>query len=280
MLLRKDVQEVYRTCVERTVGFIHDAGFTDVLIGLSGGLDSSLVATMAVDGLGADHVHGLLMPGPFSSDHSVIDAEHLACNLGIKASILSIDEVYEAFARSLSVILGEALSGLASENTQARCRMVYLMALSNACGWMVLNTGNRSEAAMGYSTLYGDTVGAFAPLGALYKTDVFALARWRDVQDREQGEREPIPQHVLEKAPSAELSEGQRDEEALGMDYAMLDRILSGILDEGLTIEQLVARGIDEEKIEAVMARYRGSAFKRSFEPPYPDDGFYGMNRE
>ncbi len=220
--------DMYRICTDELRDFVTGAGFADVVIGLSGGIDSSVVAVMAVDALGAGHVHGVLLPGPYSSEHSIVDAEELARNVRIDVRTVSICEPYEAFERVLARACGGELSGLAAENTQARCRMVCLMALSNAYGWMLVNTGNKSEAMMGYSTLYGDTAGAFAPLGGLYKTDVYALARWRNERALERGDVAPIPENVLLKAPSAELSLDQSDEGSLGIDYATLDRILIG----------------------------------------------------
>ena len=174
--------EMYDACTAALGSFLRDAGFSEVVIGLSGGMDSSLVAVMAADALGAAHVHGVMLPGPYSSESSIDDAEALAANLGIEVRTVSICEPFEAFESVLARACGGALSGLAAENTQARCRMVCLMALSNAHGWLMLNTGNKSEACMGYSTLYGDTAGAFAPLGGVYKTDVFAMARARNRQ--------------------------------------------------------------------------------------------------
>ena len=170
-------QQMYEACTAALGAFVRSAGFTDVVIGLSGGMDSTLVAVMAHDALGADHVHGVMLPGPYSSESSIDDAEALAANLGISNITVPICEPFEAFEAVLARACGGALIGLAAENTQARCRMVCLMALSNAHGWLMLNTGNKSEAAMGYSTLYGDTAGAFAPLGGVYKTDAFAMAR-------------------------------------------------------------------------------------------------------
>ena len=222
--------ERYRLCVNALKGFMDDAGFSDVVIGLSGGMDSSLVAVMCADALGADRVHGVLMPGPYSTDHSVDDALDLARNLGIRTRTVSIAEPYRAFEAALAEACGGKLSGLAAENTQARCRMVCLMALSNAYGWMLVNTGNKSEAMMGYSTLYGDTAGAFAPIGGLYKTDVFAVARWRNRQAEIAGEVPPIPEHVFVKPPSAELSPDQEDVTSMGIDsQSPLRRLRDGM---------------------------------------------------
>lgn len=270
-----DASQKYAACVDALEEYARGAGFSDVVIGLSGGIDSSLVAVMCVDAFGADHVHGVLLPGPYSTDHSVDDAQALARNLGIEARIVSIKEPYEAFARVLAEACGGSFTGLASENTQARCRMVCLMALSNAHGWMLVNTGNKSEAMMGYSTLYGDTAGAFAPIGGIYKTDVYALSRWVNDRARREGKVPPIPQHVLEKPPSAELAPGQQDERSLGVRYAQLDRILEAHFDHGLDAGDVAALGFPLEEVERIIARVRAYEFKRALEPPFPQAAFY-----
>lgn len=266
----------YTWCVDALREYATSAGFTDVVIGLSGGLDSSVVAAMACDAFGADHVHGVLLPGPYSTDHSVDDARDLADRLGIETHIVSIVDACEAFSRALADACGGALTGLAAENTQARCRMVCLMALSNAHGWMLVNTGNKSEACMGYSTLYGDTAGAFAPIGGLYKTDVYAVARWRNAFAQERGEVSPIPDHVLTKPPSAELSPDQQDEKSLGIDYATLDALLVAHVERGADVEALAAQGFDRALAERIVSRFAAYAYKRALEPPYPQAPFYG----
>ena len=259
--------QMYEACTDALGAFVRGAGFTDVVIGLSGGMDSTLVAVMAADALGADHVHGVMLPGPYSSESSIDDAEALALALGISNITVPICEPFEAFEAVLARACGGALTGLAAENTQARCRMVCLMALSNAHGWLMLNTGNKSEAAMGYSTLYGDTAGAFAPLGGVYKTDVFAMARWRN--------RRAV--NVFVKPPSAELAPDQEDEKSLGVDYATLDRILVAYVEEGKDAAAIVAEsGLSRDLVDYVIARTDANAFKRALEPPYPDAPFYG----
>lgn len=272
-------QQMYQTCVDALRSYVEGAGFSDVVIGLSGGIDSSVVATMAVDAFGAEHVHGVLLPGPYSSDHSVDDAEQLATNLGIDARTVSICEPFEAFEHVLARACGGELAGVAAENTQARCRMVCLMAISNARGWMMLNTGNKSEACMGYSTLYGDTAGAFAPIGGVYKTEVYAMARWRN-DHAPAGEAAalaaaPIPANVFTKPPSAELSPGQRDEASMGIDYATLDKILVAHVEQGLSLDQVVEAGFDRAQVDYVIERTASFAFKRAMEPPFPDAKFY-----
>lgn len=276
--------EMYDACTAALGSFVLDAGFSEVVIGLSGGMDSSLVAVMAADALGAAHVHGVMLPGPYSSESSIDDAEALAANLGIEVRTVSICEPFEAFESVLARACGGALSGLAAENTQARCRMVCLMALSNAHGWLMLNTGNKSEACMGYSTLYGDTAGAFAPLGGVYKTDVFAMARARNRRAAEAGEVLPIPVNVFVKPPSAELAPDQEDEKSLGIDYATLDRILVASVEEGRDAPAIVSAlerdGLASAEaarlVDYVLSRTAANAFKRALEPPYPEAPFYG----
>lgn len=266
----EDVAKAYKEIVRATKEFVHSAGFEDVVIGLSGGIDSSLVATIAVDALGPSHVHGIMMPGPYSSESSLTDARQLADNLGISTAKVSIEEPYAAFAHVLSPALGGALTGVTSENIQARCRMICIMAMSNSKDWMMLNTGNKSEAAMGYSTLYGDTAGAFAPIGGIYKTDVYALSRWRNAQAKSSGDIEPIPANVLVKSPSAELAPNQIDEASMGVDYKTLDEILTAFIDEGRSEDEIVARGFNRTQVMMILNRYRAYEYKRAQEPEYP----------
>ncbi len=270
-----ELSQKYQIALEALKNYVSGAGFTDVVLGLSGGIDSSLTATMCVEAFGAEHVHGYMLPGPYSSDHSLTDAQDLADNLGLKTQVISILEPYEGFERSLARALGGELKGLASENTQARCRMISLMALSNANDWLLINTGNKSEAAMGFSTLYGDTAGAFAPLGGFYKTDVFALSRWVNERAEWAGEVPPIPEHVLVKPPSAELSPGAQDERVMGIEYGVLDQILIAHYEQGLSAEEVVAKGFSADQVDYVIKRTDGFAFKRAMEPPFPEDKFY-----
>lgn len=270
-----DVQAMYAACVQHTADFVHAAGFDEVVIGLSGGIDSSLVAVMAADALGPHRVHGVLMPGPYSSEGSLTDAHAVAERVGISTLTVPITEPYAAFAQVLTQATGEPFDGLAAENTQARCRMVVLMALANARGWMMLNTGNKSEAAMGYSTLYGDTAGAFAPLGGVYKTQVYELCAWRNQQAEALGKVPPIPRGVIEKPPSAELAPDQSDEASLGIDYATLDRILVQLVEHGRSADEVVAAGFSQDQVREVAQRYTAYAFKRALEPPFPDVDFY-----
>ena len=262
-------EEQYHICTNGLREFTEKLGTTDVVLGLSGGIDSSLVACMCVDVFGADHVHGYMLPGPYSSEHSLVDAQQLADNLGLSVECISIVDVYDVFAEALSPYC-DGFCGVAAENTQARCRMVMLMALSNAHGWMMVNTGNKSEAMMGYSTLYGDTAGAYAPIGGLYKTDVFAVARWVNARACAQGKTAPIPEHVLVKAPSAELSFGQTDEAVLGA-YAELDKLLVDYVEHGMDADALVSAGYEPSEVERVTKRVVEYQFKRDLEPVFPE---------
>ena len=240
---------------------------TDVIIGLSGGIDSSVVAALACEVLGPAHVHGYLLPGPFSSDHSLNDALLLAQNLNMHTETVSITPAYDAFVESFSV-LQDKITGVALENTQARCRMVVLMAIANEHEWLVLNTGNRSEAMMGYSTLYGDTVGAFAPIGGVYKTDVFAVARHINEKAMQADKVPPIPQNILTKPPSAELAPNQTDEATLGS-YEALDAVLKLYLEEGKNEHDITDLGFDEAEVTRIIRRMQHYEFKRNMEPPY-----------
>lgn len=246
-----------------TRDYVRKSGFSDVLLGLSGGIDSAVVATIAADALGASRVHGLMMPGPFSSQGSVDDARALAEALGIDARLIAIDGPLEAFDAALAPACGGEVCGVAHENLQARIRGMYLMTLSNAEGSLVLNTGNKSEAAVGYSTLYGDTVGAFAPLADVYKTRVFELARWR-------AERGPsIPASSIEKRPSAELRPGQYDSDSLP-EYPVLDAILTLHVEQRLGVSRIVAQGYDRDLVVDVLRRVSAAEYKRQLEPLGP----------
>ena len=261
--------------------YVHKNGFEDVVLGLSGGLDCAVVAALACDALGPGHVHGVMMPGPFSSKGSVDDSLALAANLGIETLRMPIDEPFKVFRDALMEVRGTEGSQLALQNIQPRIRMAYLMQLCNTYGWLLLNTSNKSEAAMGYSTLYGDAAGAISPLGNIYKTDVYGLARWRNQR------RRIIPQAILDKAPSAELYEGQTDEDSLPA-YAVLDRVLKLHIEEGLGVDQILAytaqdpdeEGLDSQTVEGILAAVRAAEHKRRQAPPAPTLGYIDMNMD
>ena len=251
-----------------TRDYVHKSGFSDVCVGLSGGVDSSLTAAVAVDALGAGHVHGVLMPSRHSSEHSVTDAEKLAANLGIDARIVGIEAAHAALAEMLEPGLGGGLEpgGLTDQNLQARIRGLTLMALANEHGWLALTTGNKSELAVGYSTLYGDTAGAFAVISDLWKLDVYGLCRWRNRQET----GELIPETVLAKAPSAELAPGQRDDQSLPP-YEVLDPILRLYVEELRSVEEIQQEQIaPPEVVERVCRMVDAAEYKRRQTPLGP----------
>ncbi|MXW94469.1 MAG: NAD+ synthase [Acidimicrobiaceae bacterium] len=251
-----------------TRDYVHKSGFSDVCVGLSGGVDSSLTAAVAVDALGADHVHGVLMPSRNSSEHSVTDAEKLAANLGIDARIVGIEPGHAALAGMIEADLGRGLDagGLTDQNLQARVRGTTLMALANEHGWLVLTTGNKSELAVGYSTLYGDTAGAYAVVSDLWKLDVYELCRWRNLQ----AGGELIPATVLAKAPSAELAPGQRDDQSLPS-YEVLDPILRLYVEELRSVGEIQqARIAPPEVVEQVCRMVDTAEYKRRQTPIGP----------
>ncbi len=252
------VHEVYEALVLGTRDYVTKNGFTDVLVGLSGGVDSSLVAAIAVDALGADHVHGVLMPSRFSSDHSVGDAEVLAANLGIRSTTVPIEPAHAAFLAMLADSFAGLEPGLAEENLQARIRGTILMTMSNKFGWMVLTTANKSETATGYSTLYGDMAGGYAVIKDVPKLLVYALCEDRN---RRAG-RALIPESVITKPPSAELRPGQLDRDSLP-DYAELDPIVEGYVELDRSIADLIAAGHDPDVVRRVAALVDRNEYKR-----------------
>ncbi len=257
--------EVYAALVTGTRDYVCKNGFNDVVVGLSGGIDSSLVATIAVDALGSDHVHGVAMPSRFSSDHSLDDARDLAARLGIDFREVPIEAAHASFLEMLAPTFADRAPDLTEENLQSRIRGVVLMALSNKFGWLVLTTGNKSESAVGYSTLYGDTAGAFAVIRDVYKTRVYDLCRWRN---RSAG-RELIPEHVLTKPPSAELRPDQLDADSLPP-YPELDAILRAHVEEDATVTDLLAMGFDEPTVRRVVRLVGLAEYKRRQSPPGP----------
>jgi NAD+ synthase (glutamine-hydrolysing) len=262
-----DEAEVYTALVVGTRDYLGKNGFSEVVIGLSGGIDSSLVATIAVDALGPSHVHGISMPSRYSSDGSRHDAGALATRLGIDLQVVPIEEAHVAFTSMLAGVLGREPSGLTDENLQSRLRGVLLMGLSNAKGWIVLTTGNKSEMATGYSTLYGDSAGGFAVIKDVPKTLVYDLCRYRNTQAVLEGLPGPIPDSVLDKPPSAELRPDQRDDQSLPP-YEELDPVLQGYVEGDRTAGELVAEGFDPVVVDQVVRLVDGSEYKRRQMPP------------
>ena len=257
------VAEVYEALVLGTRDYLSKNGFSDAVIGLSGGIDSSLVAVVAVDAVGPEHVHGVAMPSRYSSEGSVSDAESLATALGIDLARAPIEQAHGALAETLAPLLGGEPTGLADENLQSRIRGVLLMALSNANGWIVLTTGNKSEMATGYSTLYGDSAGGFAVIKDVAKTLVYELCRYRNAR----AGRELIPESVLVKAPSAELRPDQRDDESLPP-YEVLDPVMAGYVEGDRSADDLVAEGFDPAVVARVVGLVDRAEYKRRQMPP------------
>ncbi len=261
---RVRIKKMYESIVKQTKEYINKAGFKKALIGLSGGIDSSLVAKILVDALGSENILGVLMPGPFSSESSVNDSISLSQNLNIKTHTFSIDGVCSEFNQVLNL----DTSSIAYQNIQSRCRMIYLMALSNNRDYFLVNTGNKSECWCGYSTIYGDMAGMYAPIGDVYKTDVFKLCVYLNKQAEQNSQLLPIPENVINKKPSAELGENQTDESSLGIDYASLDEILSLYIDKNNTKQDIEKLGYKSQDLDNVFRLVKKSEFKRRYEPP------------
>ena len=256
-----DEAEMWQALVMGLRDYVGKNGFRSVVLGLSGGIDSALVAAIAIDALGAKRVNGVAMPSKYSSGHSVEDAQALADATGIHFRITPIAPMVDAYMDNL------VLKGLAEENLQARVRGTTLMGISNQEGHLVLATGNKSELAVGYSTLYGDAVGGFAPIKDIYKTDVWALSRYRNALALERGEAAPIPERSITKEPSAELRPDQKDSDSLP-DYPLLDQVLRAYVDEDHGYEALLAEGFDPELVRRVISLVDKAEYKRRQYPP------------
>ncbi|MDG4832341.1 NAD+ synthase [Solwaraspora sp. WMMD1047] len=256
-----DEPEIWRALVVGLRDYVDKNGFPSVVLGLSGGIDSALVAALAVDALGPDRVIGVSMPSQHSSEHSRDDAAELAKRTGLNYRVEPIQPMVDTFLANLS------LAGLAVENLQARVRGVLLMALSNQEGHLVLTTGNKSELAVGYSTLYGDSVGGFNPIKDVWKTTVWRLARWRNADAAARGEQPPIPENSITKPPSAELAPGQLDTDTLP-DYTVLDAILTGYVDGDLGRAGLIAAGHDPALVDRVLRMVDLAEYKRRQSAP------------
>ncbi|MGY5031517.1 NAD+ synthase [Streptomyces sp. 900116325] len=256
-----DDEELYSALVVGLRAYSAKNGFSSVLIGLSGGIDSALVAAIACDALGAQNVYGISMPSKYSSDHSKGDAAELARRTGLNFRTVPIEPMFDAYMESLG------LTGLAEENLQSRLRGTMLMAVSNQEGQIVLAPGNKSELAVGYSTLYGDSVGAYGPIKDVYKTSVFRLAKWRNRAAEERGRTPPIPEASITKPPSAELRPDQVDTDSLP-DYDVLDRILEMYVDRDLGLDTIVAAGFDEALVTKTLRLVDTAEYKRRQYPP------------
>ena len=258
-----DLAEIYGALTLGVRDYVRKNGFASVIQGLSGGIDSALCATIATDALGPDRVNVVLNPSPYSSEHSVSDAEDLARRQGIHSRTIPIKPMMDGFATSLDV------HGLAAENLQARIRGMIWMALSNEEGHLVLACGNKSELATGYTTMYGDSVGGYAPIKDVPKTLVWELAKWRNQQAAERGETPPIPENSITKPPSAELAPGQLDTDSLP-DYPVLDKLLDDYVEKDMGSAELVAAGHDPALVERVIRLVDRAEYKRRQYPPGP----------
>ena len=256
-----DHQEIWNALVMGLRDYVSKNKFRSVVVGLSGGIDSALVAAIAVDALGAKCVNGVAMPSKYSSDHSVEDATAFAANTGIHFRTVAIEPMVQSFMDSIT------LKGVAAENIQARVRGTTLMGISNQEGHLVLATGNKSELAVGYSTLYGDAVGGFAPIKDIYKSDVWALARWRNEQAISRNEVAPIPVRSIEKEPSAELRPDQKDSDSLP-EYELLDQLLTRYVDGDEGSAALIAAGFDSALVMRVIGLVDKAEYKRRQYPP------------
>ncbi|WP_225845114.1 NAD+ synthase [Streptomyces sp. HPF1205] len=256
-----DEAEIYAALVTGLRAYVRKNGFRSVLIGLSGGIDSALCAAIACDALGAENVHGVSMPSAYSSAHSREDAADLARRTGLHFRTVPIAPMFDSYMGALS------LTGLAEENLQSRLRGVVLMGISNQEGHIVLAPGNKSELAVGYSTLYGDSVGAYGPIKDVYKTTVFRLARWRNADAEAAGRTPPIPENSISKPPSAELRPGQVDTDSLP-DYDALDRVLELYVDRDLGRDEIIAAGYDPALVTRVLKLTDTAEYKRRQYPP------------
>ena len=256
-----DLEEIWQGLVVGLRDYVEKNNFKSVLLGLSGGIDSALVAALAADAIGADRLFGVALPSKYSSDHSLSDAKELASNIGLNYRIIEIEPMVANFIENLRV------DGVAEENLQARVRGTTLMALSNQEGHLVLATGNKSELAVGYSTMYGDAVGGFAPIKDLYKTQVWQLAKWRNQLALSQGEKPPIPVNSINKEPSAELRPDQKDTDSLP-DYKVLDQILTIYIDQDGGRPAALAAGFDAALVDKVVRLVDRAEYKRRQYPP------------
>jgi NAD+ synthase (glutamine-hydrolysing) len=261
--LKDELDEIYSALVLGVRDYVEKNGFKQVVFGLSGGIDSALVAMIAVDALGGDRVTSVVMPSPYSSGETQEDARTIARNLGTGLIELRIEEQMQAFERVLAEQFEGREPDITEENLQARIRGNLIMALSNKFGWLVLTTGNKSEMSVGYATLYGDMAGGFAVLKDVFKGTVYRLVEWRN----QKAGRELVPHSVIERPPSAELRYEQRDDQSLPT-YDVLDAILEGYVEQDLDAEDLSARGLPEDEVRRVIRMVDLAEYKRRQAPP------------
>jgi len=256
-----DEESVYRALVMGVRDYVNKHGFPGVVMGLSGGVDSSLTLAIAVDALGADRVHAVMMPSRYTADMSVHDAEEQARELGVKYSVISIEGMFEATLAALKGEFAGTQPDTTEENIQSRCRMLLLMGISNKTRRMLLTTGNKSEMAVGYATLYGDMAGGFAPIKDCSKMLVYRLSNYRNSVSR------MIPQRVIDRPPSAELRPDQKDSDSLPP-YEVLDAILEAFIEEDLSVDEIVSRGFERATVARVLDLVKRNEYKRRQAPP------------
>jgi len=253
---QNDLAQVWNALVLGVQDYVQKNGFKSVVLGLSGGIDSAVSAAIAVDAIGAENVFGVSLPSKYSSDHSLADAALLAKNTGLMYSTETIEPYVEQFIEKLS------LEGLAAENLQARVRAIILMAKSNSAGHLLISTGNKTELAVGYSTIYGDAAGGYAPIKDVEKTLVWDLAKYRNELATKNAETPPIPESSISKPPSAELRPDQLDQDSLP-EYAVLDRILELHIEQRMSESEIIAQGLDAKTVESVLRLVSASEWKR-----------------
>lgn len=264
-------EQSHDAIIEGLRRYFGDAGYEgDFVIGLSGGIDSALVAYFAVEAFGKKRVHGMILPSNTTSEKSIDLAMKLANNLGIDAHGLPIGKINDDFVANFEKNYDCELGGLARGNIAARLRMISLMTASNEFGWKILNTGNRTEAMLGYCTLFGDTVGEYAPIGDVLKTEIYQLAEMINLISKSRDGFEVIPHEIISRPATAELVDGQTDEKEIGASYATIDRILWGRFAQDMTVDEFVAFGFDGEVVMSILARVSRNAFKAKFYAPHP----------
>jgi NAD+ synthase (glutamine-hydrolysing) len=258
---KEEIELIHDAIVRGIKDYFQKSGFKKAVLGLSGGIDSAVVAALAARALGHENVLGILMPSQFSSDHSIADAEVLAKNLGIQHHLVPIKNIFQSYSNELSHLFKGLKEDLTEENLQARIRGVLLMAVSNKFGNILLNTSNKSEAAVGYGTLYGDMCGGISVIGDVYKTQVYKLAHYINK------EKELIPLNTIEKAPSAELRPDQKDSDSLP-DYDVLDKILNLYVEKSISKDEIIQMGYELSLVERITGLVNRNEYKRYQTPP------------